>query len=115
MSDNLHSERIPIRLPRADIMTCGKALRNTFTASQLEDVTLEFMNRQLTISSKWGGTIMPYEGKFEGTLVLRGGNFRKLISANTRSANKGVWIDGKVDKTLKEFALGNAGVKCNFG
>jgi hypothetical protein len=114
MSGNPQSGRIPVRLPRADVMACGKALQRTFTASQLEDVTLEFINHELTISSKWGGTILPYEGDFEGTLVLHGGNFRKLISANTRSENKGVWIECRVDKKLKEFAMGNAGVKCRF-
>lgn len=103
-----------MRLPRADVMACGKALQRTFTASQLEDVTLEFINHELTISSKWGGTVMPYEGDFEGTLVLHGGNFRKLISANTRSENKSVWIECRVDKALKEFAMGKAGVKCRF-
>jgi hypothetical protein len=114
MSGIPQSGRIPIRLPRADVMACGKALQKTFSASQLEDVTLEFMSGQLTISSKWGGTIMPYEGDFEGTLVLHGGNFRKLISANTRSVNKGAWIECRVDMVLKEYAMGNAGVKCRF-
>jgi hypothetical protein len=38
MSGIPQSGRIPIRLPRADVMACGKVLQKTFSASQLEDV-----------------------------------------------------------------------------
>lgn len=114
MSKEPQAIRIPVRLPRADWLACGKALRNGFSASMLEEVTLEFSGGQLTISTRWGGTVMPYEGNYEGAFILRGGAYQQLVSSNTKGHTSEPWIKGKVDLELKEFALGNAGVKCKF-
>ena len=107
-------QRIPIRLPWADLMAFGKALKNSFSANMLGDVTLVFTKGMLSINSEWGGTTMNYEGDFDGVVVVKGGAFKTLIGAHTKSNPAAPWIVGGVDRELGEFALANAGVKARF-
>lgn len=55
-----------------------------------------------------------YEGDFDGVVVVKGGAFKTLIGAHTKSNPKAPWIAGGVDRELGEFALANAGVKARF-
>lgn len=107
-------QRIPIRLPRAHLLAFGKALKNSFNANMLGDVTLVFTKGMLSINSEWGGTTMNYEGAFDGVVVVKGGAFKTLIGAHTKSKSNSPWIAGGVDSELGEFALANAGVKARF-
>jgi hypothetical protein len=103
-----------IRLPRGDLLSFGKALKNSFSGEMLGDVTLMFNNGILSIGSGCGGTSMAYAGEFNGTAIIRGGAFKTLVGAHTKFDPKAAWIPGVIDPSLAEIRLKHAGVKARF-
>ncbi len=95
-------------------MAFGKALKNSFSASMLGEVTLVFTRGVLSITSQWGGTTMNYEGAFNGVVVVKGGAFKSLIRAHTQSSTSSTWVAGLLDREFGEFSLANVGVKAKF-
>jgi len=95
-------------------MAFGKALKDSFSASMLGEVVLVFNNGVLSITAQWGGTTMNYEGSFNGVVIVKGGAFKSLIRAHTRTSDSTVWIAGLIDRELGEFSLANSGVKAKF-
>ena len=107
-------QRIPIRLPRADLMAFGKALKGAFSSAMLGDVTLVFNQGVLSINSAWGSTTFSYAGEFNGIVLVKASAFKTLITAHTKTKNTSPWITGAIDREIGEFSLANAGVKAKF-
>jgi hypothetical protein len=111
---SVRASRIPIRLPRAELLGFGKGLKDSFTRDMVGDVTLVFGPGVLHISSELGGTKMPYEGTFIGTLVLKESGFRSLISAHVKQKSSSPWINGAIDRDMHQLCLAMAGARARF-
>ena len=102
-------DHIPFRIPRAEFLAFGKALR--VGGILLGDVTLEFTRDSLTIECEKGGTTMRCEGELCGRMLMREKSFLRLVSSHTRDGSKSEWITGFADLKLRELSLSKAGVK----
>jgi hypothetical protein len=111
---SMRASRIPIRLPRDELLAFGRGLKDSFTRDMVGDVTLVFSPGLLKISSYWGETEMPYEGTFSGTLILKESAFRSLISAHVKQKTSNPWINGAIDPNLHELSLAMAGARATF-
>lgn len=102
-------DRIPFKIPRAEFLAFGKALR--VGRILLGDVMLEFTRDSLTIECEKGGTTMRCESELCGRVLMREKSFLRLVSSHTRDGSKSEWITGFADLKLRELSLCNAGVK----
>ena len=103
--DSPPSTRFPLKLPLAEMLQFGKTMKQSGVMAGRSQITFEFRRGDLTVSSDDGGTIMKYEGNFQGTLQMAASSFKQFISTYHRTDKNRPWIHAEIDGPAGYFYL----------
>ena len=103
--DSPPSARIPLKLPLAEMLQFGKTMKQSGVMASRSQISFEFRSGNVTVSYDDGGTVMRYEGTYQGILRMAASSFKQFISTYHRTDKNRPWIHAGIDVPAGYFYL----------
>ena len=95
--DSPPSPRIPLKLPLAEMLQFGKTMKQSGVMAGRSQITFQFRDGNVTVSSDDGGTVMRYDGRYHGTLQMAASSFKQFITSYRHTDKSRPWIHAEID------------------
>ena len=94
-----------MKLPLAEMLQFGKTMKHSGAMAGRSQITFDFRDGNLTISSDDGGTIMKFDGNYRGILQMAASSFKQFINSYRHTDKNRPWIDAEIDTKAGYFII----------